>query len=29
MKRFFDKLTHPAKTKLFWLYIVVGIVGIY
>ena len=28
MKRFFDKLTHPAKTKLFWLYIVVGIVGI-
>ena len=25
MKKFFDKLFNPAKTKLFWLYFIVGI----
>lgn len=28
MKNFFDKLTHPTKTKWFWLYIVGGFLGI-
>lgn len=28
MKRFFDKLTHPTKTKWFWAYIVCGILGL-
>lgn len=28
MKKFVNRLLHPAKTKFFWAYIVVGIIGI-